>query len=125
MKRLILPLVGLIAAGSALAYPERPALENALRETTEGLLSLARQRSDSLCQGDVELAAAYLKTAAMKVHYQRFALALTDLDYSQRELKAIATSRDWCRDLAPKTLPFIPRVWDLKAQVEGLSRVQE
>lgn len=117
--------MGLIAAGTALAYPERPALEQALREATEGLLSLAQQTKTSLCQGDVELAAAYLKTAAMKVHYQRFSLALTDLDYSQRELKAIATSRDWCRDLAPKALPFIPQVQQLKAQVEGLSRVQE
>ena len=61
----------------------------------------------------------------MKVHYQRFALALTDLGYSQNELQAIAGSRDWCKSIAVNTIPFIAQVHDLKTQVEMLSRVQE
>lgn len=123
MKRLILPLVGLIAAGSALAYPEARAIEEALRATTQGLTALSQQESP--CQGDIGIAAAYVRTAEIKVHYQYFTLALTDLGYAQRELEAIATTRDWCRDLAPKVIPFIPQVRDLKAQVELLSRGQE
>ncbi|MFW2535224.1 hypothetical protein [Legionella sp. 28fT52] len=125
MKRLVLPLAGCLAAGSVLAFPERPAIEQALKETAQALTSLSHQTLESPCQGDIEIAAAYLKAAAMKVHYQRFALALTDLGYSQNELQAIAGSRDWCKSIAVNTIPFIAQVHDLKTQVEMLSRVQE
>ncbi|STX84886.1 Uncharacterised protein [Legionella donaldsonii] len=125
MKRLVLPLAGCLVAGSVLAFPERPAIEQALKETAQALTSLSHQTLESPCQGDIEIAAAYLKAAAMKVHYQRFVLALTDLGYSQNELQAIAGSRDWCKNIAVNAVPFINQVRDIKAQVEILSRVQE
>lgn len=125
MKRLVLPLAGCLVAGSVVAFPERPLVEHALKETAEALTSLSHKTLESPCQGDIEIAAAYLKAAAMKVHYQRFALALPDLGYAQRELQAIAGSRDWCKSIAVNTLPFISQVSDLKGQVELLSRVQE
>ncbi|HHF7349664.1 TPA: hypothetical protein ACPSKE_002874 [Legionella feeleii] len=125
MKRLVLPFAGCLVAGSVLAFPERPAIEQALKETAQALTSFSHQTLESPCQGDIEIAAAYLKAAAMKVHYQRFALALTDLGYSQNELQAIAGSRDWCKNIAVNAVPFINQVRDIKAQVEILSRVQE
>lgn len=125
MKRLVLPLAGCLVAGSVLAFPERPAIEQALKETAQALTSLSHKTLESPCQGDIEIAAAYLKAAEMKVHYQRFALALTDLGYSQNELQAIAGSRDWCKNIAVNAVPFINQVRDIKAQVEILSRVQE
>ena len=41
MKRLVLPLAGCLAAGSVLAFPERPIVEHALSETAQALTSLA------------------------------------------------------------------------------------
>lgn len=125
MKRVILPLAGILAAGSVLAYPERPALEGATRETAQALKRLGEQSLESPCLGDIEIAASYLGSAAMKLHYQRFELALTDLSYACSELKAIATTRDWCRDVSLKAVPVMVDVCELKAQVDLLSRVQE
>ena len=125
MKRLILPLVGLIAAGTALAYSGRPAIEGAIREAAQAIKRLGEQNHESPCLGDIEIAASYLSSAATKVHYQRFALALTDLSYACSELKAIATTRDWCRDVSLETVPVMVDACELKAQLDLLSRVQE
>ncbi|WP_019218342.1 hypothetical protein [Legionella tunisiensis] len=118
-------ITSLLTAGAVAAFPERPAIEAACLHVADRLTALQQQHPDVPCQGDIAIAATYLKTAAMKIHYQRFAIALTDLGYGKSELQAISTSRPWCRSLAAEATPFIEEVRDLKAQVAILARVQE
>jgi hypothetical protein len=118
-------ITSLITAGAVAAFPEKPLLEAACLHVADELKRIRHQHQDSPCQGDVAIAATYLKTAAMKIHYQRFDIALTDLGYGLSELKAIAIERDWCKALALEVLPFITEVNEIKAEVTLLSRVQE
>lgn len=115
----------LLTAGAVAAFPERPVVEAACLDVADKLTTLQQQHPDVPCQGDIAIAATYLKTAAMKIHYQRFDIALTDLGYGKGELQAISTTRPWCQTIASKTAPFIEEVRDLKVQVAILARVQE
>lgn len=118
-------ITSLIAAGAVAALPERPLVEAACLHVADELKRIGHEHPESPCQGDVAIAATYLKTAAMKIHYQRFDIALTDLGYGKGELQAISTTRPWCQTIASKTAPFIEEVRDLKVQVAILARVQE
>lgn len=118
-------ITSLIAAGAVAAFPKRSLVEAACLHVADELKHIGHEHPESPCQGDIAIAATYLKTAAMKIHYQRFDIALTDLGYGKGELQAISTTRPWCQTIASKAAPFIEEVRDLKAQVAILARVQE
>ena len=111
--------------GHAGSVPDRAAVEQGLRDTAAELSDLVRQNKASTCGGDIEIAADYVKAAALKLHCQRFDLSLVDSSYGHGELRDISLNRAWCRQVAAETLPFIVRTEALKHRIGLLSRIQE
>lgn len=123
--RLTFFIISLFINITSFAYPDRHAVEEECRATVSQLNDLVTQHPDDTCTGDMKIAASYIKTSAIKLHYQRFDQALTDVLYGKHELKDISTNRSWCRLMAKEAAPFIPIVTRISHDIEILSRIQE
>lgn len=126
IKTGILPLAltGLLMSTVTFAYPDRHAVELECQDSVRLIHALISEKPDDTCVGDMAIAAAYIETTQLKLRYQKFNQALTDIKYGQYELREIRT-RSWCTNFAKKVDPVINKVIQISDEIKTLSRIQD
>ncbi len=124
IRVLPLALTGLLLSTTSFAFPDRHAVEQECNDSVRQLKALISEKPGDACAGDMAIAAAYIETTRLKLSYQKFNQALTDIRYGQSELKQIRT-RSWCTNFARKVDPVINKVVQISNEIQILSRVQD
>lgn len=124
IRTLPFALTGLLLCTASFAFPDRHAVEQECNDSVRHIKALISEKPDDTCVGDMAIAAAYIETTRLKLSYQKFNQALTDIKYGQSELKQIRT-RTWCTNFAKKVEPVINKVAQISNEIKILSRVQD
>lgn len=116
--------VFLVSTTSFASYPNTVDIEHECMDTATHLHRLANSNSEDLCTGDLEIAAAYIESAGLKLHYKKLEQALTSIKYGELELKEISLNRAYCAHFSSLIKPVIARVIRISSEIEVLERLK-
>lgn len=117
--------LGLLVAQTSFASDyDKTNVSGHCRSIGHQLESLALQRHNDACSQDVEIAAAYLAAASIKINHNKYDDALMSLNQSKQELYNISYTKSYCSYYVPFTKKYFAELIQIISEVEVLERIK-
>lgn len=97
--------------------------EGECQQLGEQLSQLARWNSDYACAGDIEIAAAYVNAARLKISREKYQQGIVSLTAAEEELKAVRADTNRCAYFSAKVEPHIANIITLISELEDQERL--
>lgn len=93
-------------------------------EISRDIHQLMRANPNSLCVGDLDIAAAHVEAAEMMLGRDKVWQALSALSRGEYELTDISKNRPHCALLAPNVKPILANLIRAKGEIEAYERLR-